>query len=488
MARIESLAYAQGASDQTFMENAGAAIAACVEEFVANNELPKIITLLVGKGNNGGDAFVAGERLLERGFQVAAQHIYPLEECSALCKKMSEKFRARGGKVNHEEVVLRGILLDGLVGTGFRGKADGILAKTIEKANRSGLPILAIDIPSGLNGTTGEVESVAIQATETIFLGLPKAGFFLKEGWNYVGELRKADFGLSDRHFAEAKPLAYLLNEEIIADLLPPIKRTRHKYQAGYVLAVAGSPGMPGAAILSSYAALRSGAGIVRLFHPAGMEAELSSAPFELIREGLESKRLSRIRQEASRAKAMLIGPGMGRTKETKKLFQRILNAIDLPMVIDADALFLLAGLSSWKLPKGSILTPHHGEMQMLLTGFSEKSKEEKNYLELCQMYAQEKEVTLVLKGAPTIIFHPGASPLIVTRGDPGMATAGSGDVLTGIIAAMVAQGLEARNAAALAVFLHGYAGECAALNLTSYCMTSSDLIDFLPESFATFL
>lgn len=483
MARIEKMAYDEGASEQEFMESAGGAIAKIVEQFVHEHGLAKVVTLLVGKGNNGGDAFAAGTKLIEDGYQVSALHIFPLEKCSPLCKAMHEKFRSRGGNVRHArdeqsfQFGAKGIILDGLVGTGFHGKAEDELALAIECANRSKLPILAIDIPSGVNGTTGEVESVAIYARETIFLGLPKSGFFLKNGWDHVGKLRYASFGLSDKYIAKAKAFAYLLNEQRMPGLLPPIKRSRHKYQAGYVLAIAGSPGMPGAALLASSAVLRAGAGIVRLFHPNGMEAELSGALYEVIRQGWDGKNLAPIKTEAKRAKAMLIGPGIGRTKKAETMLKAVLSKFDLPMVIDADALFILSKNPSWKLGRNCVLTPHRGEMEHLLKG--------KSGIEHCQAYAEEKKTTVVLKGAPTFLFHPGTSPVVIGRGDPGMATAGSGDVLTGIIAAMLAQGLDPRQAAALAVYLHGLAGEYAASVLTSYCMTASDIIDFLPDAFS---
>jgi ADP-dependent NAD(P)H-hydrate dehydratase / NAD(P)H-hydrate epimerase len=488
MSRIEGMAYAEGASEQTFMENAGEAIAKVAEDYIHDHYLPKSITLLVGKGNNGGDAYAAGARLLDRGFNVTALHIYVLDQCGPLCKTMYEKFRSRGGIIHHvhDEQSFRfepaGVILDGLVGTGFHGKAEDILALAIECANRSKLPILAIDIPSGVNGNTGEVGSVAIHATETIFLGLPKIGFFLKEGWDHVGKLRYASFGLHEKYIAEAKTIAYFLNEKMVPRLLPPIKRTRHKYQAGYVLAVAGSPGMPGAALLASYAVLRAGAGIIRLFHPSGMEAELSGAPYELIRQGWDGKSLAPIKEQVKRAKAFLVGPGIGRNKKAERMLKNLLSSIELPMVIDADALFILSKNPSWKLTENSVLTPHHGEMELLLS--SSKKKESQSDLELCQAFAEDKKTTIVLKGAPTFLFHPGASPLVIGRGDPGMATAGSGDVLTGIIAAMIAQGLDARQAAAVAVYIHQISGEAAAASLTSYCMTASDLIDFLPDAF----
>lgn len=488
MARIESMACVKGASEQKFMENAGEAIAQATENYILTHHRQKIVTLLVGKGNNGGDAYAAGVRLIDRGFKVAALHIYSFDKCSPLCQTMHEKFRSRGGTVHHvhnEQLfhfISEGIILDGLVGTGFQGKAESMLALAIECANRSKLPILAIDIPSGVNGNTGEVATVAIQATETIFLELPKSGFFLKQGWDHVGKLRYASFGLGEKYIAAAKPVAYLLNEKIVGELLPSIQRSRHKYQAGYVLAIAGSQGMPGAALLASYAALRAGAGIVRLFHPSGMEAELSGAPFELIRQGWDGKKLDPIKAQVKRAKAMLVGPGIGRTKHAEKMLKNLLSSIKLPMVIDADALFFLATNPSWKLTPNSVLTPHRGEMELLLSSL--KKKKDKSDLELCQTYTEENKTTLVLKGAPNFLFHPGTPPLVIGRGDPGMATAGSGDVLTGVIAALIAQGLDARRAATLAVYLHGLSGEAAAASLTSYCVTSSDLIDFLPDAF----
>lgn len=478
MTRIENSAYQEGASEQTFVENAGKAIANAIMHFIEHHALSKTVCLLTGKGNNGADAFAAGAELIQHGFTVTAQPIFPKEALGSLCKIMCEKFFSCGGKMHQGKWT--GILIDGLVGTGFKGKAEGPLAAAITSANQSGLPILAIDIPSGLNGTTGEVKTVAIKATETIFLGLPKKGFFLKSGWDHVGTLRYASFGLAEKNIALANPSAILLKEENLSLQFPPLLRTRHKYQAGYVLAIAGSASMPGAALLASSAALKAGAGIVRLFHPPEMRAQLSGAPFELIFQSWDGKNLKPLLEETIRAKALLIGPGIGKTKHSEQMVKKIFKQISLPMVIDADALFFVAKNHSWKLPQGSILTPHHGEMHRLL------GKEPS--WELCQAFAEKKNVTLVLKGAPTLIFHPHQTPLINTRGDPGMATAGSGDVLTGILAALLAQGLDPRRAAALGVYLHGAAGEAAACDLTSYCMTASDLIDYLAEAFKELL
>lgn len=226
---------------------------------------------------------------------------------------------------------------------------------------------------------------------------------------------------------------------------------------------------------MSCLAALKSGAGIVRLFYPQEMHDELVNAPYELIKEGWDLKEGKRILEESKRAKALIIGPGVGRSAATEKAVVKILRETQLPAVIDADALYFLAQNKAMALPKKTILTPHTQEMERIL-GSSPN-------FEKCQNFVEERKVTLVLKGAPTVIFYPGSLPLIVPHGDPGMATAGSGDVLTGMIAGLVAQGVACRDAAALGVSLHALAGEIAAKVETSYCLIATDLIHFLPEA-----
>ena len=478
MARIESLSFCEGFNEEQFMEQAGKSVAKRVDEFIQEHALEKKVSFVAGKGNNAGDGFVALSFLLDMGYSVTAWHIFPATVCSPLCQKMRERFQKKGGVIhnvsNTVSLHFEGVILEGLVGTGFKGKAEGILANAIECANHARLPILSIDIPAGLSGSTGEVGSVAIHATQTIFLEFPKFGFFQNEGWNHVGKLVAGHFGLDEKYKAKANPCSYLFDTSSLSSLLPPLKRTRHKYEAGYVLAFAGSKQMPGAALLSSMGALRAGCGIVRLFHPPHMEAELSFSPYELIKESWTPKSLPRLREESKRAKAMLIGPGMGRSSSAKQMIKTLLKETKLPTVIDADALYFLAENPSWKLPKKAILTPHHGEMQRLLKGRSD-----------VQAYVDQSQVTLVLKGAPTFIYHPHSLPLIIGHGDPGMATAGSGDVLTGMLAAMLAQGLDAKTAACVAVALHAIAGEIAADFLTSYCMTASDILHFLPLAFS---
>ncbi len=475
MQRIEKLSLAAGQNADDYMDKAAEGIARTTIEFIEDLHLPKRVLLLAGKGNNGGDAYTAGALLLAHGYFVHAIQVFPLKECSPLCRERHAQFIKQGGKVeqfSHPNLHDCSMILDGLVGTGFEGKAQGPLAKAIEWANETGLPILAIDIPSGLSGTTGEAASVAIKAAATIYLGLPKLGFFLGKGWDHVGSLIHVDFGLPQKFIGQAREEADLLDPSSLQ--LPPLKRSRHKYEAGYVLAVAGSPEMAGAAALATAGVLRSGAGIVRLFSmPQTPSSHLLS---EVIHEDYSLKRLQ---EESKRAAAFLAGPGLGRTSTVEKLLKALLPSLHHPTVFDADALYFFAKNPSWKLPKQTILTPHRGEMEKLL-------KKEPS-LETCQDYVDKRKVTLVLKGAPSMVFHPGKKPLIIPIGDPGMATAGSGDVLTGIIAGLLAQKMPPLEAATLGVYLHVSAGERAAERLTSYCMIASDILDSLPEAFSEF-
>lgn len=472
-ARIEKLAIFEGASEESFMQEAGKKVAKQAVCWVEEKALHKNVTLLVGKGNNGGDAFAAGGFLLEKGYRVRAVTLYEKKETSPLSQKNRSFFLEKKGEIvpysSEIDFSEDSLLLDGLLGTGFKGKLEGQLASVIEKANRSEKPILAIDIPSGLNGTTGEAE-LSIQATFTVTLGLAKSGLFLREGWNRVGELYVENFGLREKYLEMAEPLAYLPSLKNLKELLPPIQRVRHKYQAGYVVGFAGSSEFKGAPKMSGLAALRSGAGIVRIFHLG----DIGETPPELITEKWDEKRW---KEELKRAKAVFIGPGLGKTKELLSWLKKELKKLAVATVFDAEA--LQKGVT---FPKESILTPHKGEMLRLL-GYKKEVPEEL-FLAKCQEFTRKKQNILILKGAPTFIFSTRGAPVIIPRGDPGMATAGSGDVLTGILAALLAQGSPLLEAAVLGAYLHAVAGEKAAKVKTSYGEIAGDLIEFLPKAF----
>ncbi len=426
MARVEKLAYAAGSSEKAFMEEAGRQVA-----LVAAGMGQRQILVVVGKGNNGGDGRVAARYLQGAGFEVS---VVPVEEMGVFPRE--------------------GLVIDAIFGTGFTGQLEGKILQVVQAMNASGLPILAIDVPSGLNATTGEVGSDAVRATKTVALGFPKTGFFLRRGPEFLGELEVKSFGLPQR-FADEASGEFTWIDDSIRTKMPKRSRVWHKYSRGYVVAFAGSPNMMGAAHLTTKAALRSGAGIVRLVCDQWSPA----LPEEVLAGRWE---------DTEKAGALLIGPGLGREDKTKLLLQKLFQ-IKKPMVIDADGLF-------WDLPfpAGSVLTPHRGEMERMLGG----KLDEAQLLERTAAFAQEHGCVVVLKGPVTFIF--GETVAVSTAGHPAMATAGCGDVLTGVIAALLAQGLTPFDAACLGVTIHGRAGTAAAQKL-GYGEIAGDIVEQLP-------
>jgi NAD(P)H-hydrate epimerase len=476
MKEAEQKSFLKGFSEKAYVEKAGEAIGAFVHHFVKKYALTKKVTLLCGKGNNAADAFFAGIVLLKAGYKVEAMIAMPLESGTPLCFSLSEEFKKEGGVfLNEMPFFDDGVILDGLFGTGFKGSIEEPFKSIIEAANHSSLPILSIDIPSGLNGETGEVKTVAIEAKETYALGCPKLGLFLRKGWNHTGTIHVIDFGLDKKFLPH--PKYKMTTEEEAIDMLPPLKRDRHKYEAGHVVAFAGSKEMRGAANLSTFSAIRGGAGLVHLL--AFKETSFDLKPevmlrfFETAEEALELM---------EKADAVFIGPGISKEERVKTLLKTLFSKTETPLVIDADALTLIAE-EKLAIPKGAILTPHHGEMGALLGKKLPRELSEKE-IHLCQAFTDKHEITLVLKGAPTLIFHPKSVPTFNPTGCPGMATAGSGDVLTGLIAALLAQKCPPKEAATLGCYLHGLAGQHAEEALGPYSMIASDIINHFPQSF----
>lgn len=488
MADMEARAYQAGYKDEDFMEAAGKGIASAVFNFLQKRSEKEPVILLCGKGNNSGDAYVAGRYLLEKKVMVKAFQIGAIEGSSPLCKKNYDRFIASGGEVQSIAEVSflsfpdQGVIIDGLFGTGLHSAPKEPYAAVIVKANESKLPIIAIDIPSGLDGDNGKAEGAVIQATQTVFLGLPKRGFFINQGWNQVGALVGVDFGLPKKNVDELPNSMVFFTEQMFLERLPKIKRSRHKYEAGYVVGLAGSPGMPGAANLSAAAALHAGAGIVRLLHPKGMEAELSGSIYELIKTPYDFEDVDEIIGIMNSATATFVGPGIGLSEAAHSLLKAVIPKLLKPCVIDADALTICA-TENIPLPKVVVMTPHVGEMRRLLHDES-KDPVDEAFLARCQEYVDRQGVTLVLKGGPSFVLHPRAPVVVIPYGDPGMATAGSGDVLTGLIAALLAQKLEPYDAAMCGVYIHARAGERAAEELTSFCMVATDIIRHFPDIF----
>ncbi len=459
MVRLEQMAYSQGCSEEQFMEAAGKGIAWAIPHD------KKWVHLLCGKGNNGADGLVALCYLMNAGYQTSCTRPKDLSACSALLQKQHARYIAQGGKETQTIPPKCDLILDGIFGTGFSGAPKAPFDEWIKQANQSQIPLFAIDIPSGLDGETGEVQTVAIQAECTLYLGLPKRGFFLGQGWHHTGKLQRIDFNLPT---TPENPS--LLLQTIESVHLPEIKRDQHKYVAGYVAGIGGM----GALFLAGLAALRSGSGIVKLFYAQNPSVY---SPLELIHSSYHA--IEEVLPFIQNAKALFVGPGMGLECKNLEIF---LSSIQIPLVLDADALNLIAK-EKLKIPPFCILTPHRTEFERLIRSSLPYGITE-DLLKIGISFANQHDCTLILKGSPTLIFHPKTVPILCDRGDPGMATAGTGDVLTGMIAALLANGNKPIDAARFGVCLHGVAGEIAALKKGSRSMIATDLIESLAEVF----
>lgn len=490
MARIEKLCFASESTQvaDSFMEQAGLGIYLEAQNYRLAREP---VFLLCAKGNNSGDAYVVGRLLCACGTKVTALQVEPLGSATSLCQAKAKRFKERGGVIIEGAKALAfkfpscGLIIDGLVGTGFKGKLREPLLTIVKAANASKLPIIAIDIPSGVDGDLGLDASLSevINARATLSLGMPKSGLFLRRSCCVVGQISIVDFGLEDKYSEQAEPsLCWLTSDAEIKKLLPQQARDRHKYDAGLVTILAGSPGLAGAAILASLGAYRSGAGLVRLISPKQIRKDLGQAPVELLRSHYCWKDPLRSAPEilaaTAKAKAALIGPGLGQSEAIGELLSTLLPQIKVPLVLDADALNAIATYAL-AIPPKAILSPHAGELRRLL-GLKITPKLTQSLLEELQAYCEAKDITLVVKGPFSFVIHPQSVPTVISCSDPGMATGGTGDVLAGIIAALLAAGASAHNAALAATYLHARAGERAAKRLGSHSLMASDIVGML--------
>lgn len=483
MQTLEKEAAKEGLLPDILMENAALALSHYITSSLSRESS---FVFILGKGNNAGDGLHLAYHLIESGFCVYLYSLFSEGELSPLAQKGWERLAEK--KIfpqvisSAEELNFSpdAYLIDALLGIGFSGKITGLMKECIEKINASKNPVIAIDIPSGLDATRGSINPVAIKAGLTLTLGLPKKGFFQNWGWEHVGELQVLDIGIPSSLTKKVESHYLLLNPKRLADLLPKRKRCAHKYEAGYVVVVAGSSEMAGAGMLASAAVLRTGAGITTLFHPKEAASSFANAYWEVIRKGYTSDDLEAVFEELKRAGSLLIGPGLGRTKEAKKTYEEILRKTSIPLVIDGDGLFFLSQGVSLPPIKDTILTPHKKEMLRLLQ--KESSYDEDAFHVDCQKYVDKNQVVLLLKGAPSFIFSPNQKPIINTLGDRGMATAGSGDVLAGMIASLLAQKKEALAATILGSSLHGLSGQICHIEIgPSYI--ASDILEHIPEA-----
>ena len=427
----EMRAAEQGHDVDAMMERAGRAVADAV---LRRFPEARRIAAVCGKGANGGDGRIA-LRLL-----------------------------ADAGRETGEELEGAEVIIDALFGTGFHGAPRGDAARLIERINAAQAPVVAVDLPSGVDASTGEIAGAVVAAEVTVTMHAPKVGLAVAPGRLHAGEVEVADIGI------EAGETRNHFVTEAILRLVPRKRAGDTKYSAGSVLVVGGSPGMSGALCLAAEAAFRADAGYVAVATHAESLPVVEARLLEAVKAPLSG--LDRL---AERASAVAVGPGLGRAEEERALVRRLLHDLDVPMVVDADALFELEP-GDWPAPR--VLTPHAGELARLLG--KESDWVDAHRLEAVGAAVERFGCVVLLKGVDTLVAAPGEGVLVSDSGRPALATAGTGDVLTGVTAAFLAKGMDARLAAAAAAFAHGRAAQ---LVPHERGVIASDVVAALPHA-----
>lgn len=482
------------------MENAGVSVVRMLEskwELLAERKF----CILAGKGNNGGDGYVIARHLSNQGAKVK---VFLLGEKAAVSGDAQinldiiDKMGIDTIEISNERdwdkvrvaVTFSDCLIDALLGTGFRGEVSGDMARLIDIINAAGKPVVAVDIPSGVEADTGKVCGKAVQASYTVTFGLPKPGLFLYPGAEYTGDLTVADIGIPTSVIAGQNIKQNIIMADAVRAIIPRRSPAAHKGMSGRVLVVAGSRGLSGAAAMAAEGALRAGAGLVTLAAPGCLQDVLAMKLTEVMTKPLAEIEAGSINREAvsdiirlsAGNDVLAIGPGIGREEETAAAVRETITTAECPIVIDADALNALAGNTNLlnecaALP---VLTPHPGEMARL-TGLSTESVNA-DRIAIARQAAAEWGSIVVVKGASTVVAFPDGEVYINTTGNAGMATGGTGDVLTGIIAGLIAQGLSSHDAAVAGVYIHGLAGDVAA-QAGRIGMVATDLLKAVPAA-----
>ncbi len=481
------------------METASRAAAEKARQMLGGDAKGKRVICLCGKGNNGGDGFAMARHLRGWGAEVEVHLTCQPESLQGDAALNRDFWLRTGGKIN---VVAAGagisridwhadLIVDALLGTGFAPPLNAFTSQLIQKANDSSIPILGVDIPSGVSGDSGEIGELAINAKQTVTFGLLKPGLILPPGRMHAGEVTVADIGIPTEVVARQNIALFHVEATDDSRLLPSLSSNAHKGDAGLVYILAGSPGMTGAATLVAEAALKTGAGLVTVGVPKSLnpilEVKLTEAMTDPLPEtasgGLARDSWQLVAKRLVWADAVAFGPGVGKDDETGDLLGAILTEIKKPLVIDADGLNILAKMPElMKLLSGkTVLTPHPGEFSRL-TGLP-IAEITRNPVLTARKYSAEWGVVIHLKGAPSITASPDGTVFINSTGNPGMATGGSGDVLTGIIVALLAGGLAPLEATWAGAYIHGRAGDLARDTFGERSMIAGDIISHLPAA-----
>lgn len=493
-----------GIPGHVLMENAGRGTFRVIEE-LAGPVFGLRALVICGRGNNGGDGFVVARYLESRGADVT---VYLLAEKrdvggdARTCMEIAERLDidivelTDEGQLGLIEVELEDaeIVVDAIFGTGFKGDVEGIPGTVIELVNDSDAAIIAIDIPSGVSGADGSAARASVSADATATMCLPKAGLVLYPGRAQSGEIWLVDIGTPPSAIHEREIRTHLVDDYDVLSLLPPTPPDAHKGTCGRVLVIAGSRGMTGAAALTSLAALRAGAGLVTLGIPETLNSILEEKVTEVITRPLPdtgagtfaAAALDEIRSLLDEVDALALGPGISTHPETAGLVRSLVEDANLPTVIDADGINNLAGsIDLIKGRTGLVITPHPGELARLVGTIIPDIQRDR--IAAARSTAAELGVALLLKGAPTIVATPSGDAWINTTGNPGLASGGTGDVLTGILVGLLARGLAPHEAAIVAAYLHGLAADLVVAETSEESLIAGDVLDALPDAFAYF-
>jgi NAD(P)H-hydrate epimerase len=499
-----------GVAGAELMERAGRGVALAATR-VFGSPLALHVLVLAGAGNNGGDGFVAARHLHVAGARVSVGVLAARDKVQGDARAHLEKLESAGvqpaflGSDADLVELLAGAAsrwdwaVDAILGTGSRGEPEGLLASGCDALRRlraGGTRIVAVDLPSGVSADDGTASNHAVHADLTVTFGCLKRGQVLHPGRDLCGTLDLVDIGLAPSALAGAGGATLATSIEM-GTLVPVRDMRAHKGSVGRVLVVGGAAGMVGAILLAARAASRAGGGYVRVAVPAGLADVVASHVVEQMpvacgEDGarwLDETALDTVLQEAERADAVVLGPGLSRRPGSIALVHDLLSRLDQPLVLDADGLSAISPPDGdpAKLLEGSpgprILTPHLGEMSRL-TGVR-PSDLEAHRIDAAREWAQKWRAIVILKGAPTVVAAPDGRTSVNPTGNPGMATAGMGDVLSGTIAALLAQRVAPFDAARLAVYVHGAAGDAAAVDVGPIGLVAGDVADRLPRALA---
>lgn len=481
-----------GVPSLELMELAGQSVARAALE--PSPEGP--IVIVCGKGNNGGDGLVAARLLRENRDRLGDKQVVVilLGDPAELTEDAAANLARLPGDPPHAFdaglIAGAGVIIDAVLGTGASGAPTGVAADAVTAMNaQSGAArVISVDLPTGVDASTGEVPGDAVYADLTISLHMPKVGQFVAPGVFHCGELRVADIGIPPEAAEQAgiEPAAATIGPRVL-QLAPRRDDASSKFSSGVLGVVGGSIGLTGAPCLAAQAAQRTGAGYVTAFVPESLNLvfeqrllEVMTVPLPDAAGAMGSAGVDNVIERAARTDAFVVGPGIGRDDATGELVRALVGRLEKPLVLDADGLFAYAGrLDELRRAAPLVLTPHTGELARLLG--EESDTVEATRLASAVRAAEESGAVVVLKGSDTIVAVPGEKPLVNVLRAPGLATAGTGDVLSGVLGAYLAKGMSARDAAAAAVYAHALAGREASERRGPDHMIASDVIEAIP-------